>query len=162
MYSLRRAVVSDADSMAYVHATSWQETYTGLLEDHIINKFNVENRKRMWITFLQKDTDSQRAYVVVNSSKIVAIASWNETVNQIELLTLYVLSEFQCQGIGESLFKQVEKDATEKGKKLITWVLNKNRAKFFYEKMGLKFIKSEEKSLGNTSVEELMFSNQRD
>ena len=158
MYSLRKAVPSDTDAMAYVHATSWQETYTGLLEDHIISKFNIENRKGMWAAFLQKNIDSQRAYVAVHSDKVVGIASWNETTDHVELLTLYVLSEFQRQGIGSSLFKQVEKDADEKGKRLITWVLKENKAAFFYKKMGLKLIKSEEKTLGNTSIQELMFA----
>lgn len=162
MSSLRKAELSDADAMAYVHATSWQETYTGLLDDHVISKFNVDNRKKMWTAFLQKDVDSQRAYVAVNSGKIVGIASWNETANHVELLTLYVLSEFQSQGIGKSLFKQVEKDAAQKGKQLITWVLKENKATFFYEKMDLKFVKSEEKNLGTTSIQEFMYSNRHD
>ena len=145
--------------MAYVHAASWQETYKGLLDDHIISKFNVDNRKKMWTAFLQKDLDSQRAYIAVNSGKIVGIASWNETADHVELLTLYVLSKFHNQGIGTSLFKQVEKDARKKGKQLITWVLKENKATFFYEKMGLKFVKSEEKNLGTSSVQEFMYSN---
>jgi GNAT superfamily N-acetyltransferase len=160
MYSLRKAMPSDADAMAYVHATSWEETYTGLLDDQVISKFNVENRKKMWKALLQKEVDSQRAYVAVNSDRVVGIASWNETSDTLELVTLYVLSEFQGQGIGRGLFKQVEKDATEKGKPLITWVLKENKSAFFYEKMGLKLVKSEEKKLGNTQVQELMFSNQ--
>lgn len=162
MYSLRRAELSDADAMAYVHATSWQETYKGLLDDHVISKFNVDNRKKMWTAFLQKDIDTQRAYVAVNSGKLVGIASWHETADHVELLTLYVLSEFHNQGIGKALFKQVEKDAQQKGKQLITWVLRENKATFFYEKMGLKFVKSEEKNLGTSSVHEFMYSNQTD
>jgi ribosomal protein S18 acetylase RimI-like enzyme len=159
MYSLRRAEQSDADAMAYVHATSWKETYTALLDDHIISKFNVENRKKMWTTFLQNESSTKRAYVVVNSGKIVGIASWHETADHVELLTLYVLAEYQGLGIGKSLFKQAEQDAFAKGKRLITWVLKENPATFFYEKMGLMLIKSEDKKLGDTTVLEVMFGN---
>lgn len=159
---IRRAELSDADAMAYVHATSWQETYKGLLDDHVISKFNVDNRKKMWAAFLQKDIDTQRAYVAVNSGKVVGIASWHETADHVELLTLYVLSDFHNQDIGKSLFKQVEKDAAQKGKQLITWVLKENKATSFYEKMGLKFVKSEEKNLGASSVQEFMYSNYTD
>jgi GNAT superfamily N-acetyltransferase len=157
---LRRAELSDADAMAYVHAVSWQETYKGILEDEVIRTFNVDNRKKMWTAFLEKDMDTQRAYVAVNSGKIIGIASWHETAEHVELLTLYVLSEFHNQCIGKSLFRQVEEDAAQKGKQLITWVLRENKATFFYEKMGLKFVKSEEKNLGTSSVQEFMYSNQ--
>lgn len=162
MYSLRRAELSDADAMAYVHATSWQETYKGLLDDHVINKFNVDNRKKMWFAFLQKNVPSQGAYVAVNFGKMVGVASWYETDDHVELLTLYVLSDFQSQGVAKSLFKLVEKVATERGKQLITWVLKENKATFFYEKMDLKFVKCENKNLGTSVVQEFMYSNQHD
>lgn len=74
-------------------------------------------------------------------------------------MTLYVLAEFQSRGIGRALFKQVEADANEKGKRLRTWVLKGNKAAAFYEKMGLKLCRSEEKTLGDSLVQELMFSN---
>jgi GNAT superfamily N-acetyltransferase len=160
VYSLRKAKRSDANSMAFVHATSWQETYASLLDDQIISKFNLENRKKMWRGFLEKETAAQEAYVADHSDRIVGIASWHETSDHIELLALYVLAQFQCNGIGKALFKQVEKHAAAKDKPLITWVLKGNRAASFYEKMGLKFIKTEEKSLGTTLVHELMFSSQ--
>ncbi|MFZ0565018.1 MAG: GNAT family N-acetyltransferase [Chlamydiales bacterium] len=134
MYSLRRAELSDVDEMANVHVSSWHETYTGLLEDCVIRKFNVDNRKKMWAAFLQKDIDTQRAYIAVKSGKIVGIASWHETTDHVELLTLYILSEFHHQGIGKALFKQVEKDAAQRDKQLITWVLKENQATFFMKK----------------------------
>jgi len=158
VYSFKRAELSDVDAMAYVHVTSWQQTYKGLLDDHVIDKFDLENRKKMWINFLQKDCTSI-AYVARASEKTVAIASSHETADYVELLTLYVLSEFQLKGIGKSLFQQVENDAAEKGKRLIAWVLKGNKATSFYEKMGLKPIKCEEKNLGSSKVEEVMFSN---
>ncbi len=145
IYSFRKAKQSDVDGIAYVHATSWHETYSGLLDDRVINKFNLENRKKMWKAFLQKETITQEAYVAECSDRIVGIASWQEMPDCIELLALYVLAECQCQGIGQTLFKQIKKLAEEKDKPLITRVLKGNRATSFYEKMGLIFIKSEEK-----------------
>lgn len=145
--------------MAYVHATSWQETYVDVLEDHIIRKFDFENRKKMWSEFFEKDTPLQGAYIVSDGDKLITIASWREIFNRIELLTLYVLKDFQRQSIGKALFKQVEKQAFEKDKPLITWVIKGNKARIFYEKMGMKFIKEEKKKLGELSICELMFSN---
>ena len=78
MHYLRTAVSSDVDAMAYVHATSWKETYTGLLDEQILSKFNVENRKKMWTNFLQKNIDSQRAYVAISSDRVVGIVSTSQ------------------------------------------------------------------------------------
>jgi len=74
VYSFRRAELSDVDAMAYVHVTSWKETYKGLLDNNVIDKFDLENRKKMWAGFLQKDCTSI-AYVARASEKIEAIAS---------------------------------------------------------------------------------------
>lgn len=158
MHYLRTATFSDVEAMAYVHATSWKETYTGLLDDQILNKFNIKNRKKMWTTFLQKNIDSQDAYVAISSDRVVGIASWHEKETNVELLTLYVLLEFQSQGIGLDLFKHVENDAKAKGKKLITWVLENNKAKNFYKKMGMRLVKNEEKNLGGTIVAETLLT----
>ena len=159
MYSLRKALLSDVDSMAHVHVTCWQETYTDLLDSSVINKFNMESRKKMWSLFLQKEIDSQRAYVAVYKDTVVGIASWMESPDQVEFLTLYVLSKFQHQGIGRDLFRQVENDANEKKKSLIVWVLEGNSSIFFYKKMGLKLETEELKKLGDVFVKEVMLSN---
>lgn len=159
MYSLRNAMLSDAEAMARVHVVSWRETYQGLLDNLVIDKFDVENRKKMWIAFLKDETNSQRAYVAVHSDKIVGIASWRETTDHVELLTLYVLSKLQRQGIGMNLFRRVENDANEKKKSLVVWVLDGNSSSIFYEKMGLKFERSEKKELRSTFVLERMYSN---
>ncbi len=157
--SLRVATQEDVDAMAYVHATSWQETYRNLLEDSVISSFNVDHRKKMWAKFLNGSTNSQRAYVAIVADRIVGIASWVEKDEQVELLTLYILKEFQQNGLGTSLFRQVEHDVLVKEKPLITWVLSSNKATAFYEKMGLKPVKTEEKKLSNSIVQEVMFSN---
>jgi len=148
VYSFRNAILSDVDSIAYVHVTSWQETYTGLLDDSVIGNFDIENRKKMWSSFLQKEMSSQRVYVAVHSDKIVGIASWSVTSDHVELVTLYVLSEFQHQGIGTGLFRQVENNATEREKPLIVWVLEGNNSVVFYEKMGLQLKQRELKKIG--------------
>ena len=97
--SLRLATQEDTDAMAHVHATSWQETYRGLLEDSVINNFNVENRKKMWAKFLNSNAESQKAYVAVVADQVVGIASWVENGEHVELLTLYVLKEFHQNGL---------------------------------------------------------------
>ncbi|MDB2613906.1 GNAT family N-acetyltransferase, partial [Chlamydiales bacterium] len=143
--------------MAYVHATSWQETYAGLLDKSVIEDFNELKRRNMWSSFLKNESNLQKAYVALMSDKIIGIASWRESNDQFELLTLYVLKEFQGLGIGKKLFKQIEKDTTKKGKHLMVWVLENNKSTAFYEKMGLLLNKVEKKNLGGSIVLESMF-----
>lgn len=157
MYSLRKAAPADSEAMAFVHVSSWRETYKDLLDESLINNFSEENRKKMWDSFLANNSEAQRAYVVLYDGKIVGLSSWRESTDHVELLTLYVLKEFHGKGLGKALFKKVEEDVAKKRKKLSTWVLKENNAKSFYKKMGLKFVKNQEKKLGCSFVNELLF-----
>jgi N-acetylglutamate synthase-like GNAT family acetyltransferase len=158
MFTIREAMFEDSNAIAHVHVDSWREAYKGLLDVSTISQFGVDNRWKMWEKFLQDRTEKKKAYIAVHSGKIVGITSWHETADQVEILTLYVLSDFQKKGVGTVLFKLAENQATLKGKKLVAWVLKGNSSTLFYEKMGCKVESVENRNLGNKIVEELLFS----
>lgn len=56
-----------------------------------------------------------------------------------EIYAIYLLEEYQHRGIGKALFdRSVEAMVAFGWKSLYVWVLEENRSKHFYEKMGGK------------------------
>ena len=52
MILIRKAKVSDANSIAKVHVESWKTTYQGVLPDDTLSKLSVENQAKLWRTSL--------------------------------------------------------------------------------------------------------------
>ena len=46
--TVRRAVRTDAKSIARVHIDSWQSTYRGIVPDDYLAKLSYEEREKMW------------------------------------------------------------------------------------------------------------------
>lgn len=82
----------------------------------------------------------------------------NNDQNRFYLESLYVLPEFQGQGIGSELLKIVEKKASEKGHTAV-WlgVMVQNIPSLeWYKKLGFKFVEESPFQMGKTSVNHLI------
>jgi ribosomal protein S18 acetylase RimI-like enzyme len=155
---VREACVEDIEPLAFVHSTSWKETYAGLLEDRVINTFNFKNRKKMWTNFFAESLCNQKAYVALYNDKVVGLASWRQHEGAMELTTLYVLSCAQKKGFGRILLEKVMQDSFTRNKDLFLWVLDGTPSCTFYEKMGLVTTRKEKKDLAGTLVTECFYS----
>lgn len=45
---IRLAVIGDAQQIAEVHLQSWNETYTGMIKQEIIDRADIEKRVQLW------------------------------------------------------------------------------------------------------------------
>src|SRR5574344_961635 len=92
----------DADGKGYVHYTSWQETYRGLIPDACLAKRTLERCReaaRRW---------PENTLVADLDGKIIGFACYGVCRDEDlsgcgEVITLYVLKEFQGIGIGKKL-----------------------------------------------------------
>jgi hypothetical protein len=55
-FNIRKATVDDADGMAMVHVTSWQQTYRGLIHPDFINERTLDKSKHMFLSTQCKNT----------------------------------------------------------------------------------------------------------
>ena len=54
--NVRQARESDMESIVDVHIESWQETYSGLMPDEILDNLSVTGRRRYWEARLKEST----------------------------------------------------------------------------------------------------------
>lgn len=137
--TVRPAVLEDAERIAFVHATSWRETYGRFVDDPDHSPwFAVEPRIAMWRTNL-----TEHAYdtvVALDGDDLVGFAGTHETppttdeqpVRPEELTMLYVLARAHGSGAGQALL-----DAALGDRPASLWVADDNpRAQAFYRRNG--------------------------
>ena len=139
--SIRQGTSGDAEGIARVHVDSWRETYDGILPPRVLSAQTYARRLALWRQTLSRDTD--RLVMVAEAGKqIVGFATSGRNRNAAipftaEMYTLYVLPEWQGEGIGQELFRESTRRLSADGyKNVVTWVLADNPSVGFYEWLG--------------------------
>jgi len=148
MITIRTAAVRDAEDIAAVHFTSWDETYRGLMPDAMIDGFSIEKRAAMWRDALERDPQVHSVYVATDyDGRIIGFAAGGPGGNSDfaadgEVYALYVLRAAQRRGTGRALMAALAARLLERGHfKAGLWVLRDNASgRGFYERLGARLI----------------------
>ena len=122
----------------YVHCTSWQEAYRGIVCDRYLDSMTVEAttaRARQFPenTLIAKDKEKVVGFAVYGPSRDEDLKDAGEVV------AIYVLSEYYDHKIGYRLMNEAFSRLSEYNT-IFVWVLEKNeRAISFYRKYGFEF-----------------------
>lgn len=167
---VRDASIKDVDSITYISTYSWISTYEKIVSKDEINHRieTMEKRKNHTKDIIE---NNNRFLVAEMNGNVVGFLSYSKSRNDIynnygEIIAIYILKEYQGQGIGKQLFIQGIKKLVELGyNKMILNVLNSNEnAIRFYKKFGGVKIESKEETFGGKKViEDIMcFDNLKD
>ncbi|WP_010093867.1 GNAT family N-acetyltransferase [Ornithinibacillus scapharcae] len=159
---IRRAEISDAPGIAIVHVDSWRTTYKGIIPDEFLNNLSYEQRTELWKDNIAREDN----YVLIaenNEGQIIGFAdAWKRESNIVEksgdLTSIYLLEEYQGQGIGKLLlrelffhFKQLDYE------KVFVEVLEENKTRYFYEYYGANLVKTIPIKIGGKILNELIY-----
>jgi len=138
----REARASDAESIALLHAESWQFTYRGIMRDEFLKNNAVQNRCVHWkyrltstdlnqFVLLAEEGEFTQGFVCVIAK---ADAQWGALLDN-----LHVRPDMKGHGIGTALIykagKWVQANFPQSG--LHLWVFEANHpARRFYERLG--------------------------
>ncbi|CAH9060611.1 hypothetical protein PSECIP111951_02317 [Pseudoalteromonas holothuriae] len=149
-FTIRNAVLSDAQAMAGVTFESWQTAFSEFLPQEVLEKGTLDFFENIWHAMLAKPK-KHSAVLLCDGSKIIACGTAGAyrnlhnpvsrkvcKLNAGELYRGYVLPSYQNKGIGQALLKARLLKLHEQGyHKAYTWIYAKNtRACMFYEKYG--------------------------
>ena len=105
--NIREAAIGDAPKIAYIHTTSWRETYLNALTEQYLEDIVPREREDVWTDRLANPKKNQYVVVAESDSEIVGFACFYADENPdwgSYLDNLHVLKEFQSKGVGKSLF----------------------------------------------------------
>ena len=122
----------------YVHCTSWQEAYRGIVCDQYLDTMTVE------ATTTRARNFPDNTLVAKDKDKVVGFAAYGpsrdeDLMDAGEVVAIYVLSEYYGRKIGYRLMNEAISRLSEYTT-FFVWVLEKNeRAIHFYHKYGFEF-----------------------
>lgn len=133
-FLIRPAAQSDVPGIAFVHYTSWIETYTGLIDDAYLKTLSVERQLKRAGNELENVTVAELNGEVVGFCRRGACRD-RDASNCGEVMAIYILKKAQGMGIGRALMEEALSASGYTQCKL--WALaNNEHAAGFYKKMG--------------------------
>ena len=96
---------------------------------------------------IQEDITLMRSQVIELDGTPIGLMRIDEGPEHLDLDQIFIASEYQRQGIGRFLIKQLIERSRASGKPLRLWVLRVNPAVHFYERMGFEVIDQTHASL---------------
>ena len=137
--SIRQAVPADAESLAHLHLDVWDDAYTGLMPQGILDDRREKAAERVarWRDILS--AQEQPNWLAEDADGLVGFscagpARDNDVDTELELYALYVRAAYYGTGVGYALFEIAVGDRA-----CYLWVLAGNeRAIRFYERQGFR------------------------
>ena len=148
----RDATLSDADEIALLHASSWQNSYRGLFSDDFLANDALADRKAVWTERLAAPVLGQFVMVAEESNALVGFvclfAGYDDHYGCL-LDNLHVAPRHQRRGIGKQLTlnAMVWLKETAPSSDMYLWVFtdNVNAIRFY-------------KTLGGVTADEMLYT----
>ncbi|MED3996062.1 GNAT family N-acetyltransferase [Peribacillus frigoritolerans] len=158
---IRKAVLTDAKGIAKVHVDSWKTTYANIIPDEYLNNLAYEGREQLW----KGNIPNSDVFVAENEEgKIVGFSSGGKERSGKypdytgELYAIYILKEYQGNGLGKLLVKPIIEELQQKKIFSMTvLVLEDNSSRLFYETLGGKKIDTIEVNISGKKLNELVY-----
>jgi GNAT superfamily N-acetyltransferase len=172
--TIRRASAGDARAIARVHVECWRSAYAGIIPDRVMVDMSVDDKASFWRGMVLR-AGSREAVLVASVAdagggrgEIVGFASCGPADRRSggngpagfdgEVHTLYVLSDWQEQGLGRALLSSGFRALKRAGfSSAFVWVLAQNPSRFFYEAMGGNRIGERAESLWGVELPEIAY-----
>lgn len=136
-FTIRPATVNDATGIATVQYHGWQQTYRGIISDAYLDAMSIEKSTERWHNNLQNPKGTINVMEDPNG-RVIAFSGAGrcrtaEFNCDAELYALYLLKEFQGQGLGRKLFIHEAQTLIKSGyKSFFVYVLQANPSVGFY------------------------------
>ncbi len=165
MIILRRARFVDAAGIAAAHVATWRSAYPGVLPDKFLANlsaarltFQYERSIRMGFAIhvaAQSNPADGPAILGFSSARRCRGSALGEG----EVETLYVLDDWQNQGIGGLLLRASARHLADLGcRSAFAWVLRDNPANFFYSRLGGKRIANSFTHVGGEEISQTAYA----
>lgn len=149
MISMVQVDDTNVSELGKVHSVAWQSSHKGIVTDEFLYSFTPERQTNF---FIEEITHTSKLFYLayVNNTPIgmisLNLSPKNENKDVGEVISLYIIPEYQRQGFGSEIMNFAINSLKHHGKKSIfLWVMNINlNAINFYKNYGYKYSGIEE------------------
>lgn len=161
---IRDAGSADAAGIARVHVDTWRATYRGIVPDARLDGMSHAASAERWAGELASPTEpGWFALVAVDEGQVVGFATGGRERTghaeyRGEIGGIYILPEYQMQGIGRLLVAEAAGRLTDAGLDgLLIWVLRDNPSHGFYERLGGVCVSEKVIDIGGADLVEVAY-----
>jgi len=162
---IREANLTDAAAIAKVHVDSWRTTYRQLMPADFLSNLSYQQRESRWVEILSSSSQNNFTYVAENEiGEIIGFANGGKERSgdrfyQGELYAIYILQEYQRQGLGYRLISTIAARLMQLGiDSMLVWAAADNSACRFYEKLGGQRVNQKPVEIGGVQLMEVAYS----
>ena len=136
---IRPSREADAYSISCIYIRTWQDTYLGLVPFGYLYSMSAHRFERVFLNELK--SKKAISYVAEDADEVVGFISGGyerqgDDIYTGEIYALYVLKNYQRQGIGAGLVSALARKLNHFGiYSMLVWVLEHNPYRRFYEKI---------------------------
>lgn len=138
---IRKSFPTDAYNLTLLGDVSWKNEYYDVLPNGILSEM-VKNLDARVKHLTDQILENNRILVAVDNEKLVGFVFYAKAQNsfyesEAEIRDIYILPEYQKQGIGTKLFKQAVENLKKLGfHSMILYCPVLGNSNYFFEKMG--------------------------
>lgn len=141
MINIRKGFPEDLEEITYVNRKTWKTTYPNIIDQDFLDKLPLSMPKEDLEKKKKEITEGKSNYIVAeDGEKIIGMLKYSKADQEndtAEIKALYILKEYQKQGIGKKMVNMATKEmAKAKYKNMIIGCIAQNPANEFYEKIG--------------------------
>jgi ribosomal protein S18 acetylase RimI-like enzyme len=142
MIQIREAGERDAQALAWVHVESWKSTYRGLVPDSYLDSLERSARADDFRDWFKEPGDRFLLAAFNPEGELAGFVSGgkereNHEPGTGELYAIYLLEEYQRQGIGRMLFSACSARLKKLGyRRMILYSMAGNSHRWFYASLG--------------------------
>ena len=154
---IRPSQKEDAHSMSRVYVQTWRDTYLGILPYGYLYAMSVSELEQGFIKELQ--SKHIISYVAEEAGRVIGFISGgyerqSDHIYNGEIYALYVLKNYQRQGIGKKLVSALATRLNHFGiYSMCVWVLEHNPYRQFYEKINGIFLRNHRMPIADEMVD---------
>lgn len=157
--TVRLATPDDADAIERVRTDTWRATYRGLMPDGVLDALGYDGTARR--RHMSAMPPERFVLVAAHDGDIVGFvnggrARADDADYPGEIYAIYVLPPHQGHGHGSALLRRGARELAARGwRGMLIWVLRDNHpARRFYERMGGRVVRDEEREIEGVVVTE--------
>jgi ribosomal protein S18 acetylase RimI-like enzyme len=166
--AIRPAIPADAAAIGRIYVETWRTTYAGMVPDRVLLGMSEARQRMRWAQWFQRPGSEFALVAQDRDAGLVGFVSCGAArgrplassgINGAgEVFTLYVLPDFQGQGVGRRLLAGAFQGlADRRFGAAVIWVLAANPARFFYEALGGRRIAEQQERLWGTKLPEYAY-----
>jgi GNAT superfamily N-acetyltransferase len=141
---------------------TWRSIYASLIPDRVLIRMNPQRQARFWDSQIARGANRSVLVAECDGEVVGFVGVGRNRGTPIdfdgEVQTLYVLDDYQGQGIGWRLLEAGFRALLERGmNSVVVWVLAGNPSRFFYEAMGGQRIAEQTETLWGTNLPQIAY-----